>query len=576
MIEMKRWAAILFIIFSIFICTEDGKTQATYIQCQWQDSPEAVSNAKPDFSWKANGNQTAYQIIVSSDRSKLNADEGDLWNSGKVTSKECVGISYAGNTLQGNTKYYWKVRVWIDDLVSEFSEPKSFKMDNHLIAITSSDEIVSESWGSITFTISIGEGGVRIGDGFSILSPSDGNRFKWKVRHLSWSTWQTTSPEAAGYTTVITSRDGAVVVPEVLGERNVLNLRVSDGNLQAGDTITVVYGDKSGGSPGVKVSALARRCFFPLSKLNDSGETWGAIAWDKYKDAPSLEVIGKKASKFNVAANPLQESGKRFSIKVAAYDDKGNLDINYRGTISFQSSDQLAELPPDYSFTAFDGGVHVFDVVLNDTGCNTITVNQGIVSGKSNVIEVSSEERESNIYFGDYHGHTWFSDGMHWIDDDYIYARDVAGLDFAGITDHNENAYNFSREFVVPYVNRFHNPPEFVTLFTQEWTRGGGFGHMNPLFLNEDEFEIFNYSNYNTPEELWDALKGREVITPPHHTAAQRDGGAAGYNWDHYNEEFLKAVEIASKHGISECMPEDGNPYPIRGGMSPSRTVQYA
>jgi len=335
MIEMKRWTAILSIIISIFIFIEDGIAQPTFIQCQWQDNPEAVSNAKPDFFWKTDGNQTAYEIIVSSDMRLLNSNEGDLWNSGKVTSKEHVGISYAGKTLQGNTKYYWKTRVWIDDVVSECSEPKSFTMGNHLMTISSPDEIISESLRTITFQITVGDGGVQIGDGFSILSPSDGNRFKWKVKHLSWSTWQTANPGEGGYTTVTTTRDGAVVVPEVVGERNVLNLALSGINLQAGDVITVVYGDKSEGSHGVKVSALARRCFFPLCKLNDSGETWGAIAWEKYKDAPSVEVIGKKASKFNVVANPLQEVQKKFSLRVIAYDNKGNLDINYRGRSAF-------------------------------------------------------------------------------------------------------------------------------------------------------------------------------------------------------------------------------------------------
>jgi len=553
-----------------------GLSQPSYIQCQWQDNPETISNANPDFSWKSDGNQTAYQLIVSSDLDKLKSNKGELWNSGKVASKECIGISYAGKTLRSNTTYYWKVRVWINDVVSEYSEPKSFTMGNHLMTIYSPDEIVSESLSTITFEITVGDGGVKIGDGFSILSPTDGNRFKWKVKFLSWSTWQTTNPEEAGYTTVTTTRDGAMVVPEVFGERKVLNLTVSGKILQPGDIITVVYGDKSEGSPGVKVSALARRCFFPLCKLNDPGDTWGAYAWEKFKDAPSVEVIGKKAVKFNVVVTPLQEAREKFSIKVMAIDNKGNLDINYRGTVSFHASDQLAELPPDYSFTPFDRGIHCFDIVLNNPGYHTITVKQAGIIGESNVIDVSSDEREGNIYFGDFHGHSWFSDGMHWIDDHYIYARDVAGLDFAGVSDHTEDPYNFSREFVVPYANRFHNPPEFITLYTHEWTRGGGFGHLNPLFLNENEFDIFNASDYKTPEELWDALKGREVITSPHHTAAQRDGGAAGYNWDHYNEEFLKAVEIASKHGISECMPEDGNPYPIRGGMSPTRTVQFA
>ncbi len=75
MIELKRWTTLLSIVISMFICIEDGITQATFIQCQWQDSPVAVSNAKPVFSWKTDGDQTAYQIIVSSALSLLKSDE---------------------------------------------------------------------------------------------------------------------------------------------------------------------------------------------------------------------------------------------------------------------------------------------------------------------------------------------------------------------------------------------------------------------------------------------------------------------------------------------------------------------
>jgi len=297
---MKMRSVVLTVIIPIFLFVEDGNAQPTFTQCQWQDNPGTIINANPDFSWKSGGNQTAYQIIVSSDLDKLKSNKGELWNSGKVASKECIGISYAGKTLRSNTTYYWKVRVWINDVVSEYSEPKSFKMGNHLMAISSAEKITAESWATVIFKIKVGDGGVKIGDGFSILSPTDGNRFKWKVKNLSWSTWQTAKPEEPGFTTVKTTCDGTVVIPEVVGERNILNLRVSGKNLQPGDIITVVYGDKSEGSPGVQVSALARRCFFPLCKLDDSGETWGAHAWEKFKDAPSIEITGRKASKFNV------------------------------------------------------------------------------------------------------------------------------------------------------------------------------------------------------------------------------------------------------------------------------------
>ncbi|NQU84436.1 MAG: CehA/McbA family metallohydrolase [Mariniphaga sp.] len=566
----------LTVFISIIFLGTDGLAQPSFIQLQWQDSPEAISNANPNFFWRSEGDQTAYQIIVSTDLNKINSNKGDLWDSGKVNSKKSSGISYAGGILKRNTKYYWKVRLWIDDEVTDYSNTKSFKMGDHLISMSPQKEIIAENWETIIFKIEVGEAGLAIGDGFSILGAVSGNRFKWKIRQLAWSLWQTSNPESPGFTTVTTSREGAVVVPEVIGERKVLNLTVSNKNMLPGDVITVVYGDKSKGSPGVKVSALALRCFFPLCKLNDNGDTWGSRAWEKYKDAPSIEIVGKKATKFNVVANPIQRIGEKFSLKVIAVDDKGNLDVNYDGTVNFQSSDNLAQLPEEYTFTKFDRGMHSFGVELGTRDYNTINVSQGDVTGNSNVINVSSNKKVGNIFFGDFHGHSWFSDGVLWIDDHYLYAKDVAGLDFAGVTDHSEDPYNFSKELVVPFVNRFHQQSEFVTLYTHEWTRGGGFGHINPLFLHEKEFDIFNASDYDNPDELWEALKGREVITPPHHPAAEHDGGAGGYNWDFYNKEFLKTVEIASKHGISECMPEDGNPYPIRGGMNPKRTVQYA
>jgi hypothetical protein len=556
--------------------TENGVAQPLFTQCQWQDNPGNVSNALPTFSWKTEGQQSSYQILVASDLSTLKANKGDLWDSGKITSKKRIGISYAGGTLKRNTVYYWKVRVWTDGDVSEYSEPKSFKMADHLISILSPKEVIAGSWETIIFKIEIGDGGLSVGDGFSVPSTMKGNHFLWMIERLMWSPWQISDPKGLGYTTVKTSRDGAVVEPEVVGIRSVLNLTVTKKGLQPGDVVTVTYGDKTYGSPGVKIPGMALRYFFPLCKYNDSGDTWGVQAWEKFKDAPSIEIVGNNAARFNVVANPLQEIGEKFRIKVMAVDDKGNLDANYRGTVSFQSSDSLAELPGKYTFTEFDGGMHSFDVALKTEGLNTIVVAGGNVKGQSNVIDVSAGQNNSNIFFGDFHGHTWFSDGLIWIDDHYLYARDVAGLDFAGVTDHAEDPFNVPKEFVLPYANRFHQPDEFVTLYSYEWTRGGGYGHINPLFLHESEFDIFSSSDYTTADKLWEALKGREVIAPPHHTATNVDYGAGGYNWDNYNEEFLKTVEIASQHGISECMGKDGNPYPLRAGMDPKRTVQYA
>jgi hypothetical protein len=68
-------------------------------------------------------------------------------------------------------------------------------------------------------------------------------------------------------------------------------------------------------------------------------------------------------------------SGEVFPLFVAAVDAAGNRDPSYTGTIVFSSSDPLATLPPNYTFTAADQGSHTFlnAGVLRTPGSQTIS-----------------------------------------------------------------------------------------------------------------------------------------------------------------------------------------------------------
>jgi hypothetical protein len=69
-------------------------------------------------------------------------------------------------------------------------------------------------------------------------------------------------------------------------------------------------------------------------------------------------------------------AGSSFSITVTALDANNNPVPSYSGTVHFTSTDPGASLPPDYTFTANDGGQHVFDsgVTLVSAGNQTLTV----------------------------------------------------------------------------------------------------------------------------------------------------------------------------------------------------------
>lgn len=98
--------------------------------------PVGVGTTKPRFSWKskdASGGdgyaltQTAYRVLVASTPEKLAADEGDVWDSGKVASDNSVFVEYDGAPLRSLRRYYWKARVWDGaDVASAWSEPATW------------------------------------------------------------------------------------------------------------------------------------------------------------------------------------------------------------------------------------------------------------------------------------------------------------------------------------------------------------------------------------------------------------------------------------------------------------------
>lgn len=68
------------------------------------------------------------------------------------------------------------------------------------------------------------------------------------------------------------------------------------------------------------------------------------------------------------------DAGTAFNVTVTAADSSGGAVTDYTGTVHFKSNDAVAGLPADYTFTAADHGVHIFQVTLKTVGSQTITV----------------------------------------------------------------------------------------------------------------------------------------------------------------------------------------------------------
>jgi alpha-L-rhamnosidase len=87
------------------------------LKCEYLTNPIGLDTPIPRFSWtlqhdERNQLSTAYQIIVSNNLNLIVNEEGNMWDSGKISSKKTVNIEYNGKKLISDSYYYWRVKWW--------------------------------------------------------------------------------------------------------------------------------------------------------------------------------------------------------------------------------------------------------------------------------------------------------------------------------------------------------------------------------------------------------------------------------------------------------------------------------
>ncbi|MEA1951614.1 MAG: family 78 glycoside hydrolase catalytic domain, partial [Planctomycetota bacterium] len=104
------------------------------LRCEHIKDPLGMETAKPRLSWLLKSDQrcrrqTAYRVLAASSRMKLDAGEGDLWDSGKVKSDRSHLVPYTGKKLSSHQPCFWKVRIWdADNRPTPWSPPARWTM----------------------------------------------------------------------------------------------------------------------------------------------------------------------------------------------------------------------------------------------------------------------------------------------------------------------------------------------------------------------------------------------------------------------------------------------------------------
>ncbi len=127
-------AALPFSLVAGLVLPVSAALSPNALRCESTADAVGVDVPSPRLFWKLESTtrsawQVAYEILVASSAQALAANQGDLWDSGRVESDETIQIPYAGRALQSSQQVFWKVRVWDQTAeTSSWSEPASWTM----------------------------------------------------------------------------------------------------------------------------------------------------------------------------------------------------------------------------------------------------------------------------------------------------------------------------------------------------------------------------------------------------------------------------------------------------------------
>ena len=136
---MRRTALVFLALpFGALLLSGDDSSKIGFsvqeLRCEYLVNPKGIDVERPRLSWMlspATGvrGQSAYRVMVASSPEILQKDQGDLWDSGRVTSTQSAWIEYTGKKLGSRQQAFWKVRVWSDaGKVSPWSAQATWSM----------------------------------------------------------------------------------------------------------------------------------------------------------------------------------------------------------------------------------------------------------------------------------------------------------------------------------------------------------------------------------------------------------------------------------------------------------------
>lgn len=392
----------------------------------------------------------------------------------------------------------------------------------------------------------------------------------------AWSTPQVEREAALGFTRIATDAEGVDLSAETL-DQQLLAVHVGGRPLREGERIEITYGAGPAG-------ALADRYAERESRFWVAVDGDGDGVRELIAESPAVDVMPGPPARLLLHLPSTARPGDRVTLTAALVDAVGNGWPAAAGTLELRlpAGASLVDSRVD-SATDVERALSLA-LALEDRGRLVIPLRLsaeagGVIRVRGQLIGTAAEpgfEAESNplvvapagrrVLWADLQNHSGLSDGSATPDDLLRYAREVAALDAAAVTDHDHWGMRFMDgepsiwRRTLDAADARNEPGRFVALAGYEWTNWVE-GHRHVVFFEPTSAAAAGLllssidERYDEPRELWAGLEGVRALTFAHHSA----GAPIATDWSSPPPaEVEPATEIVSVHGSSEAADSPG------------------